>query len=167
MLVEQTMEKLMSMKQYGMADALRRWMDQPKEKQLSPLDMVGMLVDAEWHSREERKLTARLRNARFREEASIEDIDYQHPRGLQKATMQELAACRWVTANQNVIFTGKTGVGKSYLACALGQKACREGYTVAYRRASRLLDEVAQARADGTHFTPAPPFRQHRRSGGR
>jgi DNA replication protein DnaC len=152
MLVEQTMEKLVSMKLAGMAEALRRWMDQPKEKQLTALDVVGLLVDDEWHLREERKLTARLRNARFREDASIEDIDYQHPRGLQKSIMQELAACRWVTAHQNVIFTGLTGVGKSYLACALGQKACREGYSVVYRRASRLLDELAQARADGTHF---------------
>jgi len=152
MLMEQTMEKLVSMKLAGMAEALRRWMDQPKEKQLTALDVVGLLVDAEWHLREERKLTARLRNARFREDASIEDIDYQHPRGLQKSIMQELAACRWVTAHQNVIFTGLTGVGKSYLACALGQKACREGYSVVYRRASRLLDELAQARADGTHF---------------
>jgi DNA replication protein DnaC len=152
MLVEQTIEKLSTMKMYGMTEALRRWMDSPKEKQLSALDVVGMLVDAEWHAREERKLTARLRSARFRESATIEDIDYQHPRGLQKATMQELAACRWITASQNVIFSGKTGVGKSYLACALGQKACREGYTVVYRRASRLLDELAQARADGSHF---------------
>lgn len=152
MLVEQTMDKLVSMKLQGMAEALQRWMDSPKEKQMTPHDVVGMLVDAEWHVREERKLTARLRTARFRQEASMEDIDYQHPRGLQKSVMLDLAACRWVTANQNVIFTGQTGVGKSYLACALGQKACREGYTVAYRRASRLLDELAQARADGTHF---------------
>lgn len=152
MLVEQTMDKLVSMKLQGMAEALQRWMDSPREKQMTPHDVVGMLVDAEWHVREERKLTARLRTARFRQEASMEDIDYQHPRGLQKSVMLDLAACRWVTANQNVIFTGQTGVGKSYLACALGQKACREGYTVAYRRASRLLDELAQARADGTHF---------------
>jgi len=152
MLVEQTMEKLVGMRLTGMAEALRRWMDQPPDKQLTPLDVLGLLVDAEWHLREERKLTARLRNARFRQEATIEDIDYQHPRGLQKAVMQELAACRWVTAHQNVIFTGKTGVGKSFLACALGQKACREGFSVVYRRSSRLLDELAQARADGTHF---------------
>ena len=152
MLVEQTMDKLVSMKLQGMAEALQRWMDSPKEKQMTPHDVVGMLVDAEWHVREERKLTARLRTARFRQEASMEDIDYQHPRGLQKSVMLYLPAGRWVTANQNVIFTGQTGVGKSYLACALGQKACREGYTVAYRRASRLLDELAQARADGTHF---------------
>ena len=82
MLVEQTMEKLNTMKMYGMVEALRRWMDSPKEKALTALDVVGMLVDAEWHEREERKLTARLRTARFREAASIEDIDYQHPRGL-------------------------------------------------------------------------------------
>jgi DNA replication protein DnaC len=152
MLVEQTMEKLVSMKLGGMAEALRRWLDSPKEKELAPADLVGLLADAEWRQREEKKLTARLRTARFRQDACVEDIDYQHPRGLAKAVMLELAACRWVTAHQNVIFTGETGVGKSYLACALGQKACREGYAVVYRRASRLLDEVAQARADGTHF---------------
>jgi DNA replication protein DnaC len=152
MLVEQTMEKLVGMKLAGMAEALRRWMEETKEKAITPLDLVGLLADAEWRHREQRKLSGRLRNARFRQEACVEDIDYQHPRGLQKATMHDLAACRWVEAHQNVIFTGQTGVGKSYLACALGQKACREGYSVAYRRASRLLDEVAQARADGSHF---------------
>jgi DNA replication protein DnaC len=152
MLGEQTMEKLVSMKLRGMAEALRRWLERPKEKQMTPLDLIGMLADAEWEDREQKRLTARLRNARFRQEASIEDIDYQHPRGLAKQVMLDLAACRWVTAHQNVIFTGHTGVGKSYLACALGQKACREGHTVVYRRASRLLDEVAQARADGSHF---------------
>jgi DNA replication protein DnaC len=79
-------------------------------------------------------------------------MDYQHPRGLQEATMLELAACRWVEAHQNVIFSGPTGVGKSHLACGLGQKACREGYSVVYRRASRFYDERAQSRADGTYF---------------
>ena len=152
MLVEQTMEKLVAMRLSGMAEALHRWMDQPKEKPLAPLDVVGLLVDAEWRLREDRKLTARLRNARFRQEACVEDIDYQHPRGLQKVIMQDLAACRWIEAHQNVIVTGKTGVGKSFIVCALGQKACREGYSVVYRRASRLLDELAQARAEGTLF---------------
>ena len=152
MLVEQTMEKLVSMKLMGMAEALRRWMQQTKEKAMTPLDLAGLLVDAEWRDREQRKLTGRLRTARFRQDACVEDIDYQHPRGLQKAMMLDLAACRWVEAHQNVIFSGPTGVGKSYLACALGQKACREGHSVVYRRASRLYDELAQARADGTYF---------------
>ena len=152
MLVEQTMEKLVSMKLSGMAEALRHWLERPKEKELTPTDLVGLLTDAEWNHREQRRLTARLRNARFRQEASIEDIDYQHTRGLTKAVMLDLASCRWVRAHQNVLLTGLTGVGKSYLACALGQKACREGFSVVYRRTSRLLDEVAQARAAGGHF---------------
>ena len=146
------MEKLVAMKFKGMAEELRRWLETPKEKQMVPLDLMGLLVDAEWRHREQKKLTARLRTARFRQDACVEDIDYQHARGLAKAVMLDLAACRWVDAHQNVIFSGETGVGKSYLACALGQKACREGYSVVYRRASRLLDEMAQARADGSHF---------------
>jgi DNA replication protein DnaC len=153
MLIEQTMEKLVAMKLKGMAEALRLWMEQPKEKSISASDLVGLLADAEWRHREQRKLTGRLRNARFRQEACLEDIDYHHSRGLQKVVMQDLASCRWVDAHQNVIFSGKTGVGKSYLACALGQKACREGYSVVYRRAPRLYDELAQARADGSYLT--------------
>jgi DNA replication protein DnaC len=152
MLIEQTMEKLVAMKLQGMAEAVRRWMDSPKEKAMPAADLVGLLADAEWTARENKKLTARLRNARFRQEACMEDIDYQHPRGLSKQVMLDLATCRWVGAHHNIIFSGETGVGKSYLACALGQKACREGHSVLYRRASRLLDELAQARADGTHF---------------
>jgi DNA replication protein DnaC len=152
MLIEQTMEKLVAMKLHGMAEALRRWMESPKEKAMPAPDLVGLLADAEWTGRENKKLTARLRTARFRQEACVEDIDYQHPRGLSKQVMLDLAACRWVSAHQNIILSGQTGVGKSYLACALGHKACRDGHSVVYRRTSRLLDELAQARADGTHF---------------
>jgi DNA replication protein DnaC len=151
MLSEQTMEKLIAMKLHGMANAFRQWLDQPKNKELAPADLVGLLADAEWIFRENRKLTSRLRTARFRINAAVEDIDYAHARGLSKAVMLELSTCRWVANHQNVIITGKTGLGKSYLACALGQKACREGFSVVYRRASRLFDELAQARADGTH----------------
>lgn len=151
MLAEQTLEKLTAMKLHGMASALRQWLDQPKNKELPPADLVGLLTDAEWLYRENRKLTSRLRKARFRLSAAIEDIDYAHARGLSKALMLELSTCRWVANHQNVIVTGETGLGKSYLACALGQKACREGFSVVYRRASRLFDELAQARADGTY----------------
>lgn len=151
MLVEQTMEKLVAMKLGGMAEALRQWLAHPKDRDLAPADLVGLLADAEWISRENKKLSTRLRNARFRQQACVEDIDYAQARGLPKQVMLELATGRWITAHQNVIFTGPTGVGKSYLACALGQKACRDGFSVVYRRTSRLLDELAQARADGTH----------------
>jgi DNA replication protein DnaC len=151
MLVEQTVEKLDAMKLHGMAAALRQWLERPKDRDLAPADVVGMLADAEWISRENKKLTGRLRNARFRLPACVEDIDYSHPRGLTKAVMLDLATSRWAASHQNVIITGPTGAGKSYLACALGNKACRDGLTVAYRRTSRLFDELAQARADGRH----------------
>lgn len=151
MLSEQTLQKLAQMKLPGMAKALRQWLEQPKNREIAPADLVGMLADAEWLYREDRKLSTRLRNARFRVSAALEDIDYAHARGLSKSVMVELAGCRWIAGHQNVIVTGETGLGKSYLACALGQKACREGFSVAYRRASRLFDELAQARADGTY----------------
>jgi DNA replication protein DnaC len=113
--------------------------------------VLGLLVDAEETYRDNRKLQSRLKNAKMRQQACIEDIDYSNARGLSKAAVLDLASSRWVQAHQNIILTGPTGVGKSYIACALGQKACRDGYTVMYRRTSRLFDEMAQARADGTY----------------
>lgn len=152
MLIEQTMDKLVALKLQGMIAALQEWLDNPKRQQMKPTDLVAMLADAEWLHRENRKLTTRLRQARFRHSACVEDIDYRHPRGLKKTLMQELASSRWVAHDQSVILTGKTGTGKSYLACALGQKACRDGFGVIYKRTSRLFDELAQARADGTYL---------------
>lgn len=151
MLAEQTMEKLAEMRLHGMAAALREWLAKPKDKDLAPADLVGLLADAEWVYRENAKLKSRLKKAKLKQPACIEDIDYAHARGLSKAVMLDLAMSRWVASKQNVILTGKTGVGKSYLACALANKACRDGFTVAYRRSSRLFDELAQARVDGTY----------------
>lgn len=150
MLVEQTLEKLASMRLVGMAAFLRTWLADPKQRNIGPLDLVGLLADAEWVHRENTRLTQRLRTARLKQQACIEDIDYAHARGLVKSTIQELQTSRWIQQNQNVVITGPTGVGKSYLACALGQKACRDGFSVAYRRTPRLFDELAQSRADGT-----------------
>lgn len=151
MLIEQTIEKMNGMKLHGMAKAMETYLAQPKEAPLTPEDLVGLLVDAEWQYREGRKLEARLRHARFKQPACIEDIDYRHTRGLSKQVVLDLGSSRWVQGHQNLLVTGPTGVGKSYLACALGQKACRDGYSVMYRRASRLFDELALARADGTY----------------
>jgi DNA replication protein DnaC len=152
MLLEQTKQKLSSMKLGGMLTALSDWCERGSKKQsLEPLDLLGLLVDAEWSARETRKLTNRLQQAKFPMQAVVEDIDYQHPRGLQKAKLLELLSCRWVQAHQNVIVTGPTGVGKTYLPCALGNKACREGYKVLYTRAPRLFGDLFQARADGTY----------------
>ncbi len=150
MLVEQTLDKLTSMRLLGMAAFLRTFLADPKQRGIDALDLVGLLADAEWVHRENARLTQRLKNARLKLQACIEDIDYAHARGLVKSTILELQTSRWIQQNQNVVITGPTGVGKSYLACALGQKACRDGFSVAYRRLSRLFDELAQARADGT-----------------
>jgi DNA replication protein DnaC len=151
MLMEQTLEKLGALKLKGMVDALEQWRRSTK-KDLDPEDLIGLLVDAEWISRENRRLTRRLQDARFAmPDATLESIDYQHPRGLQKAKIVDLASSRWVAAHQNLIFTGPTGIGKTYLPSALGNKACRDGYRVIYHRASRLFAELYRARADGSY----------------
>lgn len=151
MLLEQTLDRLNAMKLFGMAKALREWTEKARDKDISPADMMGFLTDAEWVYRENRKLQLRLTAARFKMQACVEDIDFGHARGLAKSVVMELASSRWVQQHQNVILTGHTGLGKSYLACALGQKACRDGFSVIYRRATRLFDELALARADGTY----------------
>lgn len=150
MLLEQTMEKLTSMRLLGMANALRQWCNGARDVQLAPEDLIGLLADAEWIWRENNKLSSRLRRASFKEKACVEEIDYSFHPGLSKAVVTELASSRWVATHRNIILGGPTGAGKTFLACALGNKACRDGYSVVYRRTTRLFDELAQARADGT-----------------
>jgi len=136
----------------AMADA---WIAQTKNAKLSSLDFderFGMLVDAEYHARDGRKMTRLLRDARLRfPHACIEDVDAAASRGLDKALLRQLGTGAWITESLNITITGKTGVGKSYLACAFGQAACRQRERVSYRRVPRLLDELALARADGTY----------------
>lgn len=152
MLVEQTLEKLSAMKFSGMLAALQDWMQRgSKAHDVDPADLVGLLVDAEWTARENRRLTERLRQAKFPQQATVEAIDYQHARGLQKQKMLEIVSCRWIAERQNLIVTGPTGIGKTWLPCALGEKACRQGYRVLYTRAPRLFEELYRARADGTY----------------
>jgi DNA replication protein DnaC len=150
MILEQTIEKLSALKLRGMVSALEQWKTSGM-KDLEPADLLGLLVDAEWTARENRRLTQRLRDAHFPMAATVEEIDYQHPRGLQKQKVLELVSSRWVAAHQNVIITGMTGLGKTYLPCALGNKACRDSYRVLYTRAPKLFGELYQARVDGTY----------------
>ena len=150
MLLEQTIEKLSQMKLRGMISALEQWRE-GGAKDIEPADLIGLLADTEWIHRENHRLTQRLRDARFPMAATVEEINYQHPRGITKQKVLDLISCRWVQARQNVIVTGSTGLGKTYLPCALGNKACREGYRVFYTRAPRLFGDLFQARADGTY----------------
>lgn len=150
---EQTFEKLAAMRMHGMASVLREQLANPDSVDgLTFNDRVAMLVDREWNERENRSLTRRLALARLRDRsACIEDIDYQHPRGLERSVLQRLATGGWITKKQNVIVTGPSGCGKTYLACALANKACRDGHSVVYRRLPRLAQELAVARGDGSY----------------
>jgi DNA replication protein DnaC len=152
MLTEPTLEKLKSLHLDAMAAA---WLEQQRSADAASLgfeERFAMLVDAESLYRENRRLAKLLKDAKLRiGNACVEDIHYTARRELDKALVRQLASCRWIAEHQNIVITGMTGTGKSYLACALGQQACRKGYRTLYRRASRLTDELTLARADGTH----------------
>ncbi len=152
MLREPTIDKLHAMRLRVFAAA---WLEQEKSPDTVALsfdERLALLVDAETLARENARLSKNLRDAKLRiADACIEGVDYPRERGLDKATVRQLAACRWVAGHQTVIVTGATGTGKSYLACALAHQACRKGYRVLYRRVPRLFDELRLARADGTH----------------
>jgi len=151
MLNEPTLEKLRALRLTTLAAA---WNEQQKNTDIAKLsfdERLGLLVDAEWLSRENARLARRLREAKLRlSNACIEDIDYPATRELDKSVIRQLATCRWVQEHQNVVITGATGTGKTYVACALAQQACRKGYRAVYRRAPRLFDELTLAHADGS-----------------
>ena len=148
----QTIEKLSQMKMHGMAKAFQEQSEKASLSGLSFEERFAMIVDQEWTSREDRKLTRRLRAARLKTQATVEDIDYQHPRDLDKSVIRTLASCQWIRSHQNVIITGPTGIGKTYLAEAFANKACREGFTAIYYRSTRLFGELQIARGDGSYY---------------
>jgi DNA replication protein DnaC len=150
MLMQPTIEKLHTMKLFGMAEAIRRQIDDPDIRQLSFEERLALLVDQQWDWRLNRALLRRLKNARFKLDASIEDIDYRHPRRLDRQLIRTLSNCDWVRLHHNLLVTGPCGVGKSYIACALAQKAVRDGFTALYVRAPRLFRDLNVARADGS-----------------
>jgi DNA replication protein DnaC len=152
MLREPTIEKLQAMRLIAMAAA---WQEQDKNASVTGLsfdERFGLLVDAEWTARENKRVGRALKEAKLRiSQACIEGIDYAARRELDKAVVRQLGSCRWVIEHQTVLVSGKTGTGKTYLACALAHQACRKGFRVCYRRAPRLFDELRLARADGTY----------------
>ena len=151
MLTHPTLDKLQALKLTGMAAALTEQMQMPDIEELAFEERLGLLVDRELTERENRRMSSRLRRAKLKHNAALEDIDYRHPRGLDKSLILSLGTCRWVTEHLNILITGSTGVGKTWIACALAQKACREGHTVQYLRLPRLLQELAIAKGDGRY----------------
>jgi DNA replication protein DnaC len=149
MLIHPTVERLRALGLSAMADALVELQNAPDSAELTREDWLGLLVDREATSRENKRLARRLREARLRQAAVVEDVDFRAPRGLDRALFQTLASCEWVRDHHHLVVVGPTGIGKSWLACALGHKACREGFSVLYKRATRLFNDLTQARGEG------------------
>jgi DNA replication protein DnaC len=150
MLLEQTLDKLYQMKLSGMADAIREQMTNPQASGLSFDERIGLIVDRQWDLTETRGITRRLQVARLKQQAAVEDIDFHTHRGLDRAVLLSLCECNVIKAHSNVIITGPTGVGKTYIACAIANKACRMKYSVRYFRCGSLLQATSLARADGS-----------------
>jgi DNA replication protein DnaC len=150
MMTDQTATKLTDMKLHGMAAAYERQRGDPTSADLSFDERFAMLVDGEWHHQRDRALQRRLNYAKLKQNACIEDIDWRVERGLERAVIDQLSTSQWVRYGQHCIITGATGMGKSWLACALAQKACRDGFRARYAYSPRLFREMLAAEVDGT-----------------
>lgn len=151
MLSHPTLERLHSMRLSAMARAYEEQLEMADIESLSFDERLGLLVDREATDRADRRLKTRLRQAKLRLSATIEDLDLRHPRGLDKRQILSLAGCDWIREHHNLLLTGPTGVGKTYLACALAQKACSEGFTVCYLRVPQLFRDLGVAHLDGRY----------------
>jgi DNA replication protein DnaC len=151
MLIEQTIDKLYQMKLNAMATALRQQMNSSEYAQLSFEDRFSLLVDRQFDEKESRGLMRRLQVAKLKQPALIEDIDFVSPRGLDRSALLSLCECGFLSSHRNIIITGPTGVGKTYIACAIANRACRMKYSVRYFRTGSLLSNIALARADGSY----------------
>jgi DNA replication protein DnaC len=151
MLQEPMMEKLLAMRLNGMADALKTQEQDPGARELSFLERLALLIDHQWNWRQNQALARRLHGAKLRGNACVEEIDYRAARGLDKSVIRALAQeSAWVRNHEHIFVLGPTGVGKSFVASALAQKACRDGYSALYTRAAALFRDLAMARADGS-----------------
>ena len=150
-MLHQSVEKLRTMRLTGMARALEEQLTQADIGRLTFDERLAMLIDREEVDRHNAALAQRLRLARLRQAACLEDIDYRKPRGLDRALLRSLAAGRWLAEHNNVLVLGQTGTGKSFISCALGNQAARDGHSVRYQRLPRLLDDLAMGRAEGRY----------------
>ena len=151
MLTHPTLDQLRQLGLAGMARAFDELTASQSGAELDHAEWLGLLLDRELADRQDRRLKARLRYARLRHHAAVEDVDYRTARGLDRALFQKLTLGRWIEEHQNLIIEGPTGVGKSWLACALGHRACRDNHSVLYQRIPRLFADLALARGDGRY----------------
>ena len=152
MLLHPTLEKLTTLRFTGMMAALDEQMQMNSLDDLGFEERLGILLDREMAVRQSRRMNTRLRKAKLRQESCIEDIDFRHPRGMDKSLVMRLAGCEWIKDHNNLIITGPTGVGKTYLACAFAQKACREGFNTLYLRTTKLFEDLSLSKGDGRYL---------------
>ncbi|MDI6814187.1 MAG: IS21-like element helper ATPase IstB [Desulfitobacteriaceae bacterium] len=151
MLNQQTVDRLHQMRLKGMAECFVSQQQNPDLQFLSFEERFGLIVEHEWTCRQNLLLSRLLKKARLKIAACMEDIDYQRPRGLDKGLLKSMSTCQWIRSRQNVLITGPTGVGKTFIACALANAACRQGLSARYYRTPRLLTDLAIARGDGSY----------------
>jgi DNA replication protein DnaC len=156
-----TLEKMQRMKFFGMANAWQATMHTGFSHQFTPDELLAHLVDAEWDERYNRRLARLLKTANFRNQASLEQIQFDPVRKLDKNLLLRLSTCDWITKGENVLITGATGVGKSFLACALGRQACIQGLRVIYFSSIKLFSELKLAKADGTYAKELKRIQRH------
>lgn len=150
-MIHPTIDNMKALRLFGMAKALESQIEVQDTQALNFEERLGLLIDAELIARDNQRFQSRLRVAKLRLAACIEDLDLKSNRGLDRSVITALATADWIKAKRNVLITGPTGAGKTYLACALAQKACRNGFTVVYARAPKLFEELTIARADGRY----------------
>ncbi len=150
--INATIEKLGQMRLYGFEKAYREIINNAQQEKFTTDELLAHLVDAEYDDRYNKKLNRLIKQARFRQQASFEQINYHHPRGLDKNYLLRLQNCDWIKKSRDLLITGPTGVGKSFIACAIGFQACVNEYKVMYITANKLFDKLSFAKADGTYF---------------
>ena len=151
MLIEETLQKLRALKMPAMAAAIRELIDSAPSNQLSFEDRLGIVVDREWVERDGRRIARRIREAKISTRAALESVECDAARGLDKSFIKLMTTCNWIDAHQNVLITGATGTGKSFLGAALAQAACRHGLRALFVRVPRLVEDLALARASGAY----------------
>lgn len=156
-----SIEKMKSMRLHGMAEAFKNLLETGKNMKLTTDEAVSYLIDSEWDFKHNRRLERLVKAARFRYQASLEDFDFNIERNIDKSRILRLSDCSWIKKGEDILITGPTGVGKSYLGTALGFQACQYGYSVGYYPSSRLFAELEMGKADGTYLKIMAKIRKH------
>lgn len=151
MLIEETIQKMLELKMHGMVRATRELLESAPATQLAFEDKLGIIIDREWADRDNRRVSRRIKEARLTTQASLDAVECDSARGVDKAVIKQLTTCQWAKSKQNILITGATGTGKSFLAAALADGACRHGLRALFVRVPRLVEDLAVARVSGAY----------------